>query len=93
LLGMSLSPCRRFHPAKVTSRIGQCSAGHSAFALQLWAQPSDLHFRGHNAFTFVTAQRLVFVTAQRLVTSPREILSIGFEGSVSITTAIRTTGL
>jgi hypothetical protein len=85
LLSMSLSPCRRFHPAKVTSRIGQCSAGHSAFALQLWARPSDLHFRGHNAFTFVTAQRLV--------TSPREILSIGFEGSVSITSAIRTTGL
>ena len=85
MLGMSLSPCRRFHPAKVTSRVSQCSADHSAFTLQLWAQPLELHFRGHNAFTFVTARRLV--------TSPREILSIGFEGSVSIASAIRTTGL
>src|SRR5271166_2591923 len=37
------------------------------------------HFRGHNAFTFVTARWLV--------TSPWEILSIGFEGSVSLPSA------
>src|SRR6202158_3834519 len=42
LRGMSLSPCCRFHPAKVNSRIGQCSAGHSAFALQLQARPSGI---------------------------------------------------
>src|ERR1700745_1843494 len=39
----------------------------------------DTHFRGHNAFTVVTARCLV--------TSPREVLSIGFEGSVSISSA------
>ena len=32
LLGMSLSPCRRFHPAEVNSRLGQYSAAHAAFA-------------------------------------------------------------
>jgi hypothetical protein len=42
LLSMSLSPCCRFHPAKVNSRIGQCSAGHAAFALWLWARPSGI---------------------------------------------------
>src|SRR4029077_9949061 len=45
----------------------------------------DIHFRGHNAFTFVTARGLV--------TSPWEVFSIGFEGSVSISSAIQTTGL
>src|SRR5205807_10157097 len=34
LLSMSLSPSRRFHPAEVNSRIGQCSAAHAAFALR-----------------------------------------------------------
>src|SRR5271157_3855953 len=43
LLSMSLSPCCRFHPAEVTSRIGQCSAGHSAFATALEARPSGIH--------------------------------------------------
>src|SRR5271154_1862303 len=42
LLGMSLSPCCRFHPAEVTSRVGQCSAGHSAFALRMQARPSGI---------------------------------------------------
>src|SRR5262249_33003665 len=32
---MSLSPCCRFHPAEVSIRIGQSSAAHAAFALQL----------------------------------------------------------
>src|SRR6516164_10347694 len=40
LLSMSLSPCCRFHPAEANSRIGQFSAGHSAFALRLQARPS-----------------------------------------------------
>jgi hypothetical protein len=42
LLSMSLSPCCRFHPAEVNSRIGQFSAGHSAFALRLRARPSGI---------------------------------------------------
>src|SRR3954454_3702375 len=44
LLSMSLSPCRRFHPAEVNSRIGQYSAAHAAFALRRWARPSGLLF-------------------------------------------------
>src|SRR3954451_16642308 len=39
---MSLSPCCRFHPAKVSSRIGQISAVHVAFALRLQARPSGV---------------------------------------------------
>src|SRR4029077_7215662 len=50
LLSMSLSPCCRFHPAKVNSRIGQLSAGHSAFALRLRARPSGI-------FTFEATTR------------------------------------
>ena len=42
LLGMSLSPCCRFHPAEVSSRIGQISAVHVAFALRLRARPSGI---------------------------------------------------
>src|SRR5208283_1284094 len=42
LLGTPLSPCCRFHPAEVTSRISQYSAGHAAFALRLRARPSGL---------------------------------------------------
>ena len=42
MLSMSLSPCCRFHPAEVNSRIGQFSAGHSAFALRLQARPSGI---------------------------------------------------
>src|SRR5208283_1754926 len=42
LLGMSLSPCCRFHPAEMSTRIGQCSAAHAAFALRLRARLSDL---------------------------------------------------
>src|SRR5208283_2974694 len=36
------SPCCRFHPAELTSRIGQCSAGHSAFAPAWEARPSEI---------------------------------------------------
>src|SRR3954447_17691959 len=39
LLSRSLSPCCRFHPAKVSSRVGQISAVHVAFALRLQARP------------------------------------------------------
>ena len=42
LLSMSLSPCRRFHPAAVNSRVGQISAAHSAFTLRLRARPSGI---------------------------------------------------
>src|SRR5215510_13638891 len=50
LLSMSLSPCCRFHPAKVNSRFGQYSAGHSAFASRLQARPLGI-------FTFEATMR------------------------------------
>src|SRR6516225_7532381 len=86
LLGMSLSPCRRFHPAEMNSRVGQCSAAHAAFALRLRARPSDL-------LIFEATTRLLLLRPGDSLISPREILSIGFVGSVSISSAIRTTGL
>ena len=57
LLSMSLSPCCRFHPAEVNSRIGQFSA--RSFCLRPTVAGStlgDTHFRGHNTFTIVTAR-------------------------------------
>ena len=57
LLGMSLPPCCRFHPAEMRCRVSQISASHAAFALQLQARPSDpLIFEATCAFTFVTAR-------------------------------------
>jgi hypothetical protein len=54
LLSMSLSPCCRFHPAEVTSRIGQCSVGHVAFALAWEARPSGI-------LTFEATMRLLLL--------------------------------
>ena len=74
LLDMSLSPCRRFHPAEMNSRVGQCSAAHVAFALRLKARPSDL-------LIFEATTRLLLLRPGDSLISPREILSIGFVGS------------
>ena len=54
LLSMSLSPCCRFHPAEIISRIGQCSTAHAAFALRLRARLSDLR-------TFEATTRLLLL--------------------------------
>ena len=86
LLSMSLSPCCRFHPAKVNSRIGQLSAGHSAFALRLQARPSGI-------FTFEATTRSLLLRPGDSLISPREILSMGFRILVSLHPAIRTTRL
>ena len=56
MLSMSLSPCCRFHPAEVNSRIGQISAVHVAFALRLQARPSG-------TFTFEATTRIAVGTA------------------------------
>src|SRR5271167_4953858 len=51
-------PCHRavaFTPPRSRCRVGQISASHAAFALQLQARPSDpLIFEATCAFTFVT---------------------------------------
>src|SRR5467141_700697 len=56
LLSMSLSPCCRFHPAEVVM------PHRSDFGTPCCLRPcvassalGPTHFRGHNAFTFVTA--------------------------------------
>ena len=85
MLGMSLPPCCRFHPAEVANRISQISVRHTAFALRMRARPSDL-------FTFEATFAFTVVTAQRLVISPRKTLSISFRILVSRHPAIQTTG-
>jgi hypothetical protein len=75
LLGMSLSPSCRFHPAEMNNRVGQCSTAHAAFALRLGARPSDLFtFEATTRslllrpgdFLFCAAQRPISLSARRL---------------------------
>ena len=48
MLSMSLSSCRRFHPAEVDCRISQISAAHAAFALTVAGSAFGVSpFRGH----------------------------------------------
>ena len=75
-----LSP-RRSGPG----RINQLSTAHAAFALRLWARPSEYTLEATCAFTCVAARRLAI--------SPWETLSIGFRNSVSLLPAIQATGL
>src|SRR5437660_3568092 len=45
---MSLSPCRRSHPAGVVRRVSQCATAHAAFAFTVAGSASGAaHFRGH----------------------------------------------
>jgi hypothetical protein len=70
----SLCPCRRAvanHPAGVTRRVNRLATCHAAFALTVAGSASGAtHFRGHHAFTSVTARRLAPI--------PRMGLSMGF---------------
>jgi hypothetical protein len=86
LLGMSLSPCCRFHPAKVEmphrSDFGTpCCLRPTEAGSALGSSPFEA------TFTFTV------VTARQLVVSPRETLSIGFRILISLHPAIQTTGL
>src|SRR4029077_6664646 len=65
-LAMSLSPCCRFHPAEMNSRVGQCSAVHAAFALQMRARLSEL------LIFEATTRSLLLLPGDSLI-SPREI--------------------
>jgi len=48
LLRMSLSPCRRSHPAGVARRVSQTATGHAAFAFTVAGSASGAaHLRGH----------------------------------------------
>ena len=70
----SLCPCRRAvanHPAGVTRRIDRSATCHAAFAFSVAGSASGTSpFRGHHAFTAVTARRLAPI--------PRMGLSMGF---------------
>jgi hypothetical protein len=48
LLGVSLFPCRRSHPARVVRRVSQCATAHAAFTFTVAGSASGAaHFRGH----------------------------------------------
>src|SRR5262249_38653349 len=70
----SLCPCRRAvanHPAGVTRRLNRLATCHAAFALTVAGSASGASpFRGHLAFTRVTARRLAPI--------PTMGLSMGF---------------
>src|SRR5208283_679777 len=89
LLGMSLPPCCRFHPAEVKeplrSDFGSSCCLHPPVVGSAFGAT---HFRGHIRVYFHYGP-----AARRLVVSPRETLSIGFTVLVSRHPAIQTTGL
>jgi hypothetical protein len=48
LLGVSLSPCCRSHPARVVRRVSQCATAHAAFTFPVAGSASGAaHVRGH----------------------------------------------
>jgi hypothetical protein len=48
LLGVSLSPCCRSHPARVVRRVSQCATAHAACTFPVAGSASGAaHFRGH----------------------------------------------
>ena len=50
MLSVSLSPCRRSHPAGVVRRVSQYATAHAAFAFPVAGSASGAAFRGHCAF-------------------------------------------
>ena len=86
LLGVSLPPCCRFHPAEVKM------PHRSDFGISCCLRPTE----GGSALgstPFEATSTFTVVTARRLVASPRETLSVGFRILVSRHPATRTTGL
>ena len=48
MLGVSLCPCRRSHPARVVRRVSQCATAHAAFTFTVAGSASGAaHVRGH----------------------------------------------
>ena len=86
LLDVSLSPCRRYHPAGVTRRVSQPATGHAAFALSC-----GLGLRGF-ALSGPPLRSLPLRPGDSL-TIPTMALSMGFRSSVSLLPAIQATGL
>ena len=87
MLSASSSPCRRYHPARVSQRFSQSALRHAAFVLRKRTRPPDLMCsRGylcvHSRYGPVT-RRPPFTVA----------VSMGFRSSVSLLPAIQATGL
>src|SRR5881628_549658 len=73
------------HPAGATRAVNRLATGHAAFALTVAGSASGAtHFRGHLAFTFVTARELALI--------PRMRLSRGFRLLVTLRPALPATG-
>src|SRR6516162_399646 len=66
----SMCPGRRAvanHPAGATRRVNRPATSHTAFALTVAGSASGAtHFRGHLAFTIVTARTLALIPKMRL---------------------------
>src|SRR6516162_488943 len=64
------------HPAGATRRVNRPATSHAAFALTVAGSASGAtHFRGHLAFTVVTARQLTLIPRMR---SSRGFRSVGF---------------
>jgi hypothetical protein len=84
----SACPCHRAaasHPAEMSGRISQISSIHAAFAIWRMARLSGIQ-------SFEAISRSLLLRPGDSWIFPRKTLSIGFRVSVSITSAIQTTG-
>jgi len=84
LLSVSLSPCRRSHPAGVTRRVSQDATGHAAFAFTVAGSASGL-------LTFGATCAFAYATAWKLASVPQTLVSMGFRDAVSLLPAIQAT--
>ena len=86
LLGISLSSCCRYYPARVSRHVGQIATIHAAFAPLSRARPLGLTFSR-------SPVRLLSLRPDDLLPIPRMALSIDFRDSVSFFLTIQATGL
>jgi hypothetical protein len=83
---VSLSSCRRFHPAEVDRRISRVATSHAAFEANQSSRPSEIsNFEATHAFTWLRPEHSLTFLAKAS--------SMGFEPTISRRLAIRATGL
>ena len=86
MLGVSLSPGCRSHPAGVDRRVSQSATSHTAFAFTVAGSASG-------AITFGATCAFAYATAWRLAPIPKMRLSRGCRRLVSRPPALRAPGL
>ena len=86
MLGMSLSPCRPYHPVGVRRLVSQSAPAHAAFTLEKRARPPRLYFSGPPVGSLP-------LRPGDSLTILKMALSVGFIGFVSSTSATQATGL